>query len=161
MQFSQVAHQLRAQLHQFSGIFSPHFSKPQSAFIEAMLFGLSASQDCKLSAISRALDESITLKKTEEGLSHHLAAPQLGQTLQVQIVAHAARRVHPDTLIVVDPTDIRKPYAEKMPHLATVRDGSTGDLVNGYWACLALACEPASRRVLPLLQQLWSAEAPG
>lgn len=160
MPFTKVAHQLRAQLHQFSGIFSPHFSKPQSAFIEEMLFGLSASQDCKLSAISRALDEPITLKKTEERLSHHLAAPQLGQTLQAQIVAHAARRVHADTLIVVDPTDIRKPYAEKMPHLATVRDGSTGELVTGYWACLALACEPASRRVLPLMQQLWSAEAP-
>lgn len=160
MQFTKVAHQLRAQLHQFSGIFSPHFSKPQAAFIEEMLFGLSASQDCKLSAISRALDEPITLKKTAERLTHHLAAPQLGQTLQQQIVAHAARRIHPDTLIVVDPTDIRKPYAEKMPHLATVRDGSTGELVTGYWACLALACEPASRRVLPLLQQLWSAEAP-
>jgi hypothetical protein len=160
MHVTKVAHQLRAQLHQFSGIFSPHFSKPQAAFIEQMLFGLSASQDCQLSAISRALDEPITLKKTEERLSHHLAAPQLGQTLHTQIVAHAARRIHPDTLIVVDPTDIRKPYAEKMPHLATVRDGSTGELVTGYWACLALACEPASRRVLPLLQQLWSAEAP-
>ena len=61
MPFTKVAHQLRAQLHQFSGIFSPHFSKPQSVFIEEMLFGLSASQDCKLSAISRALDEPIRL----------------------------------------------------------------------------------------------------
>ena len=160
MQLTKVAYQLRAQLHQFSGIFSPHFSKPQAAFIEEMLFGLSASQDCKLSAIGRALGEPITLKKTAERLTHHLAAPQLGQTLHQQIVAHAARRIHPDTLIVVDPTDIRKPYAEKMPHLATVRDGSTGELVTGYWACLALACEPTSRRVLPLMQQLWSAAAP-
>jgi hypothetical protein len=47
-----------------------------------------------------------------------------------------------------------------MPYLATVRDGSTGELVPGYWSGVALACEPASRRVLPLLQQLWSAEAP-
>jgi len=160
MQLTKVAHQLRAQLHQFSGIFSPHFSKPQAAFIEEMLFGLSASQDCKLSAISRALGELIPLKKTAERLTHHLAVPQLGQTLHERLVAHAARRIHPDTLIVVDPTDIRKPYAEQMPYLATVRDGSTGELVTGYGACLALACEPTSRRVLPLMQQLWSAEAP-
>lgn len=77
MQFSKVAHQLRAQLHQFSGIFSPHFSKPQAAFSAEMLFGLSASQDCKLSAISRALGEPITLKKTAERLTHHLARPNL------------------------------------------------------------------------------------
>jgi hypothetical protein len=47
-----------------------------------------------------------------------------------------------------------------MPHLATVRDGSTGELVAGYWACVALACEPERRRVLPLMQELWSAQAP-
>jgi carbamoyl-phosphate synthase small subunit len=47
-----------------------------------------------------------------------------------------------------------------MPHVATARDGSTGALVNGYWACLALACPPHTRRVLPPMQQLWSAAAP-
>ncbi len=47
-----------------------------------------------------------------------------------------------------------------MPYLATVRDGSTGELVPGYWCGVALAAEPSSRRVLPLLQQLWSADAP-
>jgi hypothetical protein len=160
MQLTKLAEKSRAQLHQFSGIFSPQFSKPQTRFVEQMLFGISASQDCKLSAISRALGEPITLKKTEERLSHHLAAPQLGRTVNRQLVAHAARRIHSDTLLVIDPTDIRKPYAQAMPHLATVRDGSTGELVRGYWACLALACEPARRHVLPLMQELWSAEAP-
>jgi hypothetical protein len=148
MQLTKVAHPLRAQLHQFSGIFSPHFSKPQAAFIAEMLFGLRASQDCKLSASSRALGEPIPLKKTAARRTHHWAAPQLGPTLHQQIVAHAARRIPPDTWIVVDPTDLRQPYAAKMPHLATVRDGRTGEWVTGYGACLALACEPPSRRVL-------------
>jgi hypothetical protein len=121
---------------------------------------VSASQDCKLSQVARVLGEAILLKKTEERLSRHLATPGLGEGVQQQIVAHAAGRVRTDTLIVVDPTDIRKPYAQAMPHLATVRDGSTGELVKGYWACVALACEPERRRVLPLLQQLWSAQAP-
>jgi hypothetical protein len=65
-----------------------------------------------------------------------------------------------DTLIVVDPTDIRKAYAQAMPHLATVQDGTTGELVNGYWACVALACESEQRRMLPLLQEIWLAQAP-
>jgi hypothetical protein len=160
MKPSRVAEKLRAQIHQFLGILSPHFSKPKRKFLEQMLFGVSASQDCKLSQVARVLGESILLKKTEERLSRHLASPGLGQVVQQQIVAHAARRVTGDTLIVVDPTDIRKPYAQTMPYLATVRDGSSGQLVNGYWACVALACEPKRRRVLPLLQELWSAEAP-
>jgi hypothetical protein len=160
MKTTRIAEKLRAQIHHFLGIVSPHFSRPKTKFLEQMLFGLSASQDCKLSQVARALGETILLKKTEERLSRHLATPGLGRTVQQQIVAHAARRVAADTLVVIDPTDIRKPYAQAMPHLATVRDGSTGELVNGYWACVALACEPASRRVLPLMQELWSAEAP-
>jgi hypothetical protein len=160
MQTTRVAEKLRVQIHQFLGIFSPHFSRPKLKFLEQMLYGVSASQDCKLSQVARVLGEAILLKKTEERLSRHPATPGLGELVQQQIVAHAARRVRTDTLIVVDPTDIRKPYAQAMPHLATVRDGSTGGLVKGYWACVALACEPERRRVLPLLQQLWSAEAP-
>jgi Transposase DDE domain len=160
MQITKVAAKVRAQIQQFSGIISPQFSKPKARFIEQMLLGIAASQDCKLSRIARALGESITLHKTEDRLSHHLAEPGLGPAVAAQIVAHAARRIGDETLIVIDPTDIRKTYAQAMPYLATVRDGSTGELVPGYWSGVALACEPASRRVLPLLQQLWSAEAP-
>jgi hypothetical protein len=160
MQTTRLAEKLRVQIHQFLGILSPRFSRPKLKFLEQMLFGVSASQDCKLSQVARALDEPILLKKTEERLSRHLASPGLGTVVQQQIIGHAARRVKRDTLMVVDPTDIRKPYAQAMPHLATVRDGSTGELVNGYWACVALACEAESRRVLPLMQELWSAQAP-
>ena len=142
MQVTQLAQKLRAQIQQFSGIISPRFSKPKARFIEQMLLGIDAAQDCKLSQIARALAEPITLKKTEERLSHHLAAPQLGAQVQAQMVAQAARRIQADTLIVIDPTDVRKNYAQAMPYLARVRDGSSGELANGYWCGVALACEP-------------------
>ena len=149
MQTIRVAERLRAQIHQFSGIIFPHFSKPQTRFIEQMLLGIDDSQDCKLSRIARALSEPIALKKTGERLSRHLATPQLGRQVQAQLVARAAQRIGPETLIVIDPTDLRKPYAQAMPYLATVRDGSTGQLAQGYWCGVALACEPASRQVTP------------
>jgi hypothetical protein len=71
-----IASRLRQQMHRFSGIFSPGCSRPQSRFIEQMLFGIAASQDCKLGQIGRALGEDLSLKKTEERLSHHWAAPE-------------------------------------------------------------------------------------
>jgi len=160
MHVTQLGQKLRAQIEQFSGIISPQFSKPKSKFIEQMLLGIAAAQDCKLSQIARALAEPITLKKTEERLSHHLAQPHLGAAVQAQLVAQAARRIKEETLIVIDPTDVRKNYAQTMPYLARVRDGSSGELANGYWCGVALACESTSRKVIPLLQQLWSAEAP-
>ena len=39
--------------------------------------------------------------------------------------------VQDDTPIILDLSDIAKPLAKKMDYLATVRDGSTGELVNG------------------------------
>jgi hypothetical protein len=157
---SEVGRRVREQVGRFSGIFSPRFSKPQAQFVEQMIFGIQAAQDVKLSNIGRALGESIALKKTEERLSHHLAAKGMGQAVNETVAQEAAVHVRKDTLIVIDPTDIRKTYAEKMPYLATVRDGSTGELVPGYWSCVAMACEPQRRRVIPLHLRLWSAEAP-
>jgi len=160
MKDSEVGRRIREQIDRFSGIFLPRFSKPQGRFMRQMFYGIQAAQDVKLSQIGRTLGEKIALKKTEERLSRHLALPGMGQKVNEVVAADAARRVRQDTLIVIDPTDIRKPYAEKMPYLATVRDGSTGELVPGYWSCVAVACEPDRRRVIPLHQRLWSAEAP-
>jgi len=160
MKDSAVARRLRDQIGRFSGIFSPRFSKPQGEFLEQMLYGMQAAQDVKLSNIARALGEEIKLKKTEERLSHHLATPGMAQTINDVLAQAAADQVKDDTLIVIDPSDIRKTYARRMPYLAQVRDGSTGDLVPGYWSCIAVACFPDQRRVIPLHLRLWSADAP-
>jgi len=161
MNINQVAYQLREQIKKFSGIMSPRFSKPESKFMEQMIFGIQASQDVKLSSIARSLGEKTGLKKIVERLENHLKKEGFDQRINQEIAQAAARQIRADTLIVVDPTDIRKPYAKSMPYLGKVRDGSTGEIVNGYWGCVAVACEPERRRVIPLHQQLWSCSAPG
>ena len=131
---SRIIGKIKTQITRFSKRVSVGFPKPTRRFVREMIYGIQASQDTKLSSIGRALGEEIALKKTEERLSHHLGMEGMGQTINEVIVEHSKRRMHPDTLIVVDPTDIRKTYARKMPYLATVRDGSTGEMVPGYWS---------------------------
>jgi hypothetical protein len=162
MNFSRVAHDLRDRLHDFSGRITGSLSKPKQRFVEEMLYGISASRDVKLSNIGRSLEEETSLKKTEERLSRHLKLEGLDKFLNERVAGLGSDRVRRDTLLVIDPSDIHKPYAEKMPYLATVRDGSTGDLVPGYWTCHVIACErkSKSRRMTPLHLSLWSAEAP-
>lgn len=161
MKSIQVARKLRGQIQSFMGIFLPHFSKPTGKFIEEIVYGIEASQDVKLSSISRSLGEDILLKKTEERLSRHLAEEGLGDKINSIVAKDAAWRVKEDTLLIIDPTDIRKEYASSMEYLDRVRDGSEGELANGYWSCLAMACDVGKRRVIPLHQRLWSAQAPG
>ena len=156
-----TALKIRDQIERFLGVFSPQFSKPMIKFIRQMVFGIQASKDVKLSSIARSLDEPIKMKKTEERLSRHLNTPGLAEAINEQIAVTASERIKRNTLIILDPTDIRKQYAKKMPFLGRVRDGSTGQLANGYWGCLAVACEAGKRKMIPLHQRLWASGAPG
>jgi hypothetical protein len=160
MNFTRVIHRLREQIHFFAQGCSALLSKPKLRFLEEMLYGIQAARDVKLSNISRALGETIGLKKTEERLSRHLKHEDLDQQLNEHVAGQASSRIHRDTLLIIDPSDIRKTYARKMPYLSRVRDGSTGEIVPGYWTCHIVACEPKSRRMLPLHLSLWSQKAP-
>jgi len=46
-----------------------------------------------------------------------------------------------------------------MENLATVRDGSTGELHQGYWLCDVTGAEVNGSEIVPLYQKLYSAEA--
>ena len=117
----------------------------------------------KLSSIVRALKEKTTPKKVEDRLSRMLSSDGLEAGLHGVIASEGARKVHKDTLIILDPSDVQKPYAKKMEYLAKVWDGSKGDVGDnlGFWGCMAVACESGGRRPIPLHFRLWSADSPG
>ena len=160
MNINKIGNTLRAQIHEFSGKLSPRFSKPISRFVEQMIYGITVSQDVKLSNISRALEEKISIKKTEDRLSVNLFKEGLGRELQEQIIKDGCRRIHKNTLLIIDPSDLRKEYAKKMECLGTVRDGSKKELCNGYWTLNIIGCETGGHRITPLYQSLYSSSAP-
>ena len=163
METSTTAYKVRAQLNGFLGIFSARFSKPMRHFIGQMIYGIQAAQDVKLSQIGRELQEPIRIGKVENRLSRNLAHEGLAETLHTCVLDHAEHSIRQNTLIIVDPTDIQKPYARKMDYLDKVRDGSKGELGEnlGYNGCMAVACESGARRMTPLTLRLWSCKAPG
>lgn len=127
-----------------------------------MLFGIQAARDTLVSEIARSLQEDILAKKTQERLEHHLQADGLDDKIHGSLLCDAASSIHEDTLIIIDPTDVQKPYAEKMPYLAKVWDGSKGKVGDnlGYTLCMAIACENGCRRIVPLMLRLWSSVHP-
>ena len=64
-----------------------------------------------------------------------------------------------DTPIILDLSDIAKPLAKKMDYLATVRDGSAGKLVNGYWL-LEVYASLSRKNPAPILLEPFSHEEP-
>lgn len=67
--------------------------------------------------------------------------------------------IQDDTPIILDISDIAKPLAKKMDYPATVRDGSTGELVNGYWL-VELYVSLSRKNPVPVLQEPFSHEQP-
>jgi hypothetical protein len=156
---SKVRSRLKAQLTKFSSELCAGLPKPLTRFVSQMLFGIQSSQDVKLSNISRSLKENISLIRTEKRLSRNLKSAALEKTLTRQLVRMGSPRIQPNTVLALDLSDIRKEYAQKMEHLATVRDGSTGELHQGYWLCDVTAAEVNGSEIVPLYQKLFSVEA--
>src|SRR6266852_69385 len=159
MNDTKVRSRLKAQLTKFCSELCVGLSKPLTGFVSQMLFGIQSSQDVKLSNIARSLKEEIALIRTEKRLSRNLKSAELEEELTPQLVRMGSPRVQPNTVLALDLSDIRKEYAQKMENLATVRDGSTGELHLGYWLCDVTGAQVNGSEIVPLYQKLYSAEA--
>lgn len=159
MHDTKVRSQLKTQLTKFSLELCAGLSKLLGRFVSQMLFGIQSSQDVKLSNIGRSLQEEIPLIRTEKRLSRNLKSAELEKELTSKLVRMGSLRVQPNTVLALDLSDIRKEYAQKMENLATVRDGSTGELHQGYWLCDVTAAEVNGSEIVPLYQKLFSVEA--
>ena len=159
MHDSKVRSRLKAQLTKFALALCGDLPKPLAKFVTQMLFGIQASQDVKLSNIGRALGETIPLIRTEKRLSRNLKHAELEAELTTKLVEMASVRIQQDTVLALDLSDIRKEYAQKMEHLATVWDGSSGETHPGYWLVDVTAAEVHGSEIVPVCQKLFSTKA--
>jgi hypothetical protein len=160
MDYSRMARKLRENIARFSGELSKGLPKTAARFVQEMVYGIQASQSVVLTKVGRTLEEPISIKKVEERLSRQLLRKGLGAKVQEKLLTMGATLVGKDTLLILDPSDIRKKYAKKMQYLATVHDGSEHELGNGYWTCNVVAAEVGDSKIVPLVGRLYSADAP-
>ena len=157
---AQTAAKIRAHLDQFSGRLSAGLSKPARRFVAEALYGITARGSVHLSEIGRVLEEAVPLAKTETRLSRNLGRSELCEHLGGAVLREGSAGIGKRTLLVLDLSDIAKPYAEKMEYLARVRDGSSGEIVDGYWLCQVIGVENEATTITPLYSALYSQKAP-
>lgn len=148
----------KAQLSKFSGIISKPFSKTTQRFFREMLYGIQASQDVKLSNISRSLQEDIALIKTEDRLSRNLSKEDISDHINTQIIRLADDKITDEMIISIDPGDIMKPYAKAMENLCGVWDGSEGEAASGYHLCQVTAANLEHNKIVPLYCEAYSSK---
>lgn len=160
MQHTKIASKLREQIMKFSGELSFGWPKVVRRFITEAIYGIQARQSVRLTEIARALEERISLRKTQYRLCRQLGRRGLWAGITASLCQMGSSRVKEDTLLVLDISDIAKKYAEKMEYLALVHDGSEGALANGYWTCSVIGAEKGESTFTPLYNRLYSQAGP-
>lgn len=156
---AQTAARIRGQMAAFSGNVSEGLCKAARRFVNEAILGIQARQSVHLTEIGRCLNEAIGLIKTENRLSRNLGRPEIRPVVQQNLLTLAAERIEEETLLVLDASDIVKPYARKMENLARVRDGSAKVLANGYWLMQVIGVANEGQEITPAYGELYSQEA--
>lgn len=155
-----VSQKVQIKFSQHFSHFSTVTSKTEHRFLKDTLRGILSSRSCILRQIAQSLEEKIALEKVCKRLRHHLDKPDLNDRITEQQIRKSCYRAPNNTLYIVDPSDIFKPYAKKMEGLSRVRDGSTGKNVNGYETLNIISAENNNQELLmkPIVSKLFSYE---
>ena len=150
-----------ANLHEFIQPIGQDLSKPQKKFLRDGLIGLLRAGRPVVCRIARKLPGPRTkflsrLDRMEANLNRQ---SDLDEKLKTAMPGLWLPLVRDETPIILDLSDIAKPLAKKMDYLATVRDGSTGQLVNGYWL-VELYASVSRKNPVPILLEPFSHEQP-
>jgi len=146
-------------MSQFSGKLCEGMGKVKARFVREAIYGIQARGSLHISEIARSLSEKTSIKKRIDRLSRNLACPGLDSMISDAVLVQGVSLVKPDTLLILDPTDITKKYARKMECLAKVRDGSAKEIALGYWVDTVVAADVNSSEIVPLVHSLYSQDA--
>lgn len=126
------------------------FHKPEFDFLKRLLKGVMIQKDVIISKCAKVCRKEGTSIGTFSNIAtKHLNKPTFEQRAQQALLQMMAPTVQKDTLIIADESDLAKPYAHyfeteeergssrAMEYVDRIRDGSTGEITNGYTLFLA------------------------
>jgi len=152
---------LSASLHGFLHQIDGDLSRPDQKFLRDGLIGLIRAGRPIVCQMARQLPNQRAGYATRvKRLDEHLVTPgDFDQRIKEALPELWLPLIQDDTPIILDLSDIAKPLAKKMDYLATVRDGSTGQLVNGYWV-VEIYASVGLKNPIPILLEPFSHEQP-
>jgi hypothetical protein len=150
-----------ANLHEFLHSIDADLTQPQKKFLRDGLVGLLRAGRPVVCRMARKLPDQRTkflsrLDRMEANLNRE---SDFDDKLKTALPDLWLPMVCDETPIILDLSDIAKPLAKKMDYLATVRDGSTGELVNGYWL-VELYASVSRKNPVPIVLEPFSHEQP-
>jgi len=138
-----------------------NLSLPDKKFLRDSIIGLLRSNKPIVCQMARHLpNQRIKFLSRLDRLEAHLVKNNnFDNKIKTELPQFWLPFIQDDTPIILDLSDIAKPFAKKMDYLATVRDGSSGQLINGYWL-VELYASLNRKNPVPVLLEPFSHEEP-
>lgn len=160
--YNRLAGELKRDFLNFSKKITKNISLPNSKFITQMMYGLLEGNKAHLSEIARSLHETTALKYTIKRLSRNLSSFDAKDSLIENYMKEVKKQIKDDySVIIIDNSDIAKPYTEKFEAITTIRDGSKGEYVNGYQTIEAAVLSKDTKLPLPVYENVFSSAEDG
>lgn len=140
----------------------PAKNKVEAKFVTQSIYGILRSGSIILKKIATALDESIQVKNTIDRLSQNLNRP-LSKNIQRNYTNKMVSALGEQPVILVDDSDVIKPYGEKFESLGRVRDGSSKDnkLEKGYHVTEMVGLTANNKQPVSLFSRIHSSHEKG
>jgi len=159
--YNTLGHNLKRGIVNFCGKLSKGFGRPTQKFIADMVYGLIAGKSCFLTEIARNLNEDIALDKTVERLSRNLMNFDGEKELSENYFKSIKDHFDESTVLIIDDGDVSKPHSTKLEGICRVRDGSTGELTDGYWSAGVSALTATQKQPIPVYSRIYSTKEKG
>jgi len=152
---------ISSNLHNFLKKIANNLSVPDKKFLRDSLIGLLRCGKPIVCQMARHMpNQRIKFLSRLDRLEIHLVKDSdFDDKIKAELPVNWLPFIKDDTPIILDLSDIAKPFAKKMDYLATIRDGSTGELVNGYWL-VELYASLSRKNPVPILLEPFSHEEP-
>ena len=126
---------ISSNLNDFLKKITNNLSLPDKNFLRDNFIGLIRCGKPVVCQMARHLPNQRTkfLSRLDRLEAHLVKNSNFDNKIKAELPNTWLPSIKDDMPLILDLSDIAKPLAKKMDYLATVRDGSSGQLVNGYW----------------------------
>jgi len=151
-----ITHNVQVKFNQYNMKYQEKLTRPEQKFMRKFGYGLFRSGQVYITRIASSLEEDISKKKTCERLTRHLQKEDLGDRIIEMHLTKNRRVFSRSRYLILDGSDLCKPYATTMEGINHVHDGSTGKISNGYWLMNMIGVEPDNECLHMLNSRLYS-----
>jgi hypothetical protein len=131
-------------------------SMPMLKFLSEMVMGILLTGSCNINLIASFLKEQIAVKDTIKRLHRMLLNKQVLKIANELSLQESLKKINEDTILALDGGDVTHQYGEKFEKSAFVKDGSSGELRQGYWLNQISGYNPKSQETFPILLYIYS-----